>query len=138
MRIRAAVATLGIAAGLAATAASFGAGQAAAFQPVIEPQNGVYLGVTLDHSETVALRNSPLPGMVDQLWRDRGLIDIDPRSLYASDDDVIYADFSDAIDEAAAFRYGSVNIGIVDPARLYEMNLPAFQGRNLLLVQFLD
>ncbi|WP_378740521.1 hypothetical protein [Nocardia brasiliensis] len=136
MRIRATVATLGIATGLATVTASFGAGQAAAFTAMIDTDNGSY-SVALNHSETVALRDSPLPGMLNPVWRDHGTAFVIPFSTYFEDEDEgattdVRADLSDVIAETAASEDGIVLLSIVNPADPY--GLP--DGRSLLAVGF--
>lgn len=131
MRIRAAATTLGIGAGLTAIAISSGAGQAAALTPQIAPELGLY-SVELNHSETVALNNTPLPGMLDPLWRDHGVAIIVPPAA-RSGDDVIVTDLSDAVAASAASTTGEVGLVIFDP-RVG----PADLDRNLFAVGFLD
>ncbi|WP_433655500.1 hypothetical protein ACQPW1_32105 [Nocardia sp. CA-128927] len=111
MHIRAAVATLGIGAGLAAIAVSAGAGQAAAVTPLNIPEFGLY-GVGLDHSESVALRNSPLPGLLDPLWRANGVAIVIP---LADEENAYYADFSGAVAASAASPAGEVSVMLLLP-----------------------
>ncbi|MCM6779035.1 hypothetical protein NDR87_36740 [Nocardia sp. CDC159] len=117
MGIRAAAATLGIAAGLAAIAVSSGAGQAAALTLEVDPQLGVY-GVDLNHSETVALHNSPVPTMLDGVWRDHGTAFLVPMSaIYAEDDEIYVGDLSEVVAEAAESPDGMVGLGIIYPGQ---------------------
>lgn len=130
MRVRAAVAALGIGAGSAAIIVTSGAGQAAAFTTEIIPELGLY-SVELDHSETVALRNSPLPGMLDPLWRDHGVAFVVPSSA-ASTDEVIFGDFSDVVAASADSTLGEVGLVVIYP-------LPVdSQSRNLMAMGFVD
>ncbi|CAM4314714.1 hypothetical protein NONI108955_20415 [Nocardia ninae] len=62
MRIRTAVATLG----LAVLGIGAAAGPAAALEPFHDPELGV-IGVDLNQSDTAALSNSPLPQLLDPL-----------------------------------------------------------------------
>ncbi|MFI6215403.1 hypothetical protein ACIBCD_25705 [Nocardia brasiliensis] len=138
MRIRTVVAGVATALGLAVLGATT-AGEAAAIVPEFDPGVGLYGALDLNGAETAALRNSPIPGMLDGLWMDRGLIDADPASQLsgAHTGEDIDANFSDVVAEAAA-RGGTVSIGIVDPVRFYEGNIyPSQVNRNFLVVQFL-
>ncbi|WP_225732356.1 MULTISPECIES: hypothetical protein [unclassified Nocardia] len=122
MRIRIAVAGLGIAAAGAAIATGIGAGNAAAFTPVIATDK-MTVGVLLDHNETVALNNSPIVGMLDDPITNGGVFYIDRASVYHHEgvviDGVTYTDdisFAGVVDEAAAAPNGHIGIGLTDPA----------------------
>ncbi|MFI9506921.1 hypothetical protein [Nocardia sp. NPDC052566] len=112
MHIRSAAAAFGIAAVIAMIAAPFGAGQAAAVTPfLVDPASGLYV-VELDHSETVALRNSPLPRMLDPLWRGYG------SAIIVPDDSApgIRTDFSTAVNWSADSTDGKIFVGFVPPS----------------------
>ncbi|CAM4427479.1 hypothetical protein NONI108955_27230 [Nocardia ninae] len=125
MGIRTIAAALGIALGGALIATSAGAGQAAAVTPVIAPQDGIYLGLELDHNETVALQRSPLMGVLNGPLTTDGLFYLDEESVYQGGeliDGIQYSDdleFSGVTAEAANTRSGSIAIAVVDPA-LYD------------------
>ncbi|PXX68754.1 hypothetical protein DFR70_102440 [Nocardia tenerifensis] len=111
MGIRATAATLGIGAGLAAIMVSAGAGQAAAFNPVIEPDLGVY-GVELDHAETVALHNSALPAALNQVWRDHGFAIYLPSTLQQAEEAVRKHNLSDVVAMSADSPEGTVALAV--------------------------
>ncbi|MGN2641672.1 hypothetical protein ACTD5D_37015 [Nocardia takedensis] len=139
MGIRKAVATVGTAIGMAALGAA-AAGNAGAVVTEFDPGVGIYGALDLSHQETVALNNSPIPGLLDPLWAQHGLYDTDPASRLdagAADPRYTAADFSDVVREAAV-NGGTVSFGIVDPVRLYDGNIwPGQENRNFLIVQFL-
>ncbi|MFI6171731.1 hypothetical protein ACIBCN_33470 [Nocardia sp. NPDC051052] len=136
MRIRTVVAGAVAALGLAVLGAT-AAGQAAAVSPEFAPEMGIYGILDLNHSETVALSNSPVPAMLDGLWMSNGLIDADPTSwLRGEDGSLEYGNISDVIAEAAETPGGIVAIGLVDPVRLYHGRVhPDDANRNLLVFQ---
>ncbi|PXX66677.1 hypothetical protein DFR70_103426 [Nocardia tenerifensis] len=135
MGIRTAVAASAIALGGAAIAASAGAGQAAAFTPVIAPEDGIYLGVDLDHNETVALQRSPLVGMLNGPLTTDGLFYVDEKSVYQGGveiDGIRYQedlDFAGVTGEAASTRSGTISLAVVDPA--------VFAGSRYVILQVL-
>ncbi|MGW2662791.1 hypothetical protein ACWCW7_17645 [Nocardia tengchongensis] len=105
-------------------------GQAAALAPIIEPQNGIYIGLDFNHADTVALANSPIPGMLNQPLLSAGA-EIDPASRYwYPDRTAIWGRFSDLVDEAALTPNGSVGLALVDPAQ--------FRGYNIIVAQTLN
>ncbi|MBF6332796.1 hypothetical protein [Nocardia transvalensis] len=110
MRLRDAAA----ATGLAVIAVSSGAGQGAAFTPTIVPELGIY-AVELDHAETVALHNSPLPGMLNQVWRDYGSALMIRAETPETDGAVYEADLSDVVADAAESVDGVVGF-VITPA----------------------
>ncbi|MFE2958645.1 hypothetical protein [Nocardia tengchongensis] len=126
MRIRTAMATVGIAlAGAAAVTAS--AGSAAAFTPHINPGGGVIVGVDLTHDETVALSNTWIPAAITQINGGHNMIAPDP---YYSDlviDGRPQGNLTQVVGEAAEVPDGQVGLYVVDPSR--------FQGGNFLLIQ---
>ncbi|MVU79059.1 hypothetical protein GPX89_17620 [Nocardia sp. ET3-3] len=128
MRIRTAVATVGIALAGAAAATTASAGSAAAFTPYINPGGGIIVGVALNHDETVALANSWIPAAITQVNRGHDLIAPDP---YFSDIPVYngttYATLSQAVGEAADTPGGEVSLNVVDPN--------VHHGGNFLLVE---
>ncbi|MCM6772764.1 hypothetical protein NDR87_06120 [Nocardia sp. CDC159] len=95
MGIRAVV----VAVGAVVAAAGVGAGQAAAFNPVIVPEADIY-SVELDHSETVALHNSPLPGMLGGVWQEYGTALMFRLSL-PCDREVVSGELVDVVAESA-------------------------------------
>lgn len=137
MRIRTVVAGVVTALGMAVLGATT-AGQAAAVSPEFAPEMGIYGVLDLNHSETVALSNSPIPAVLDGLWMSNGLIDPDPHSWLVGADGELYGNFSDIVAEAAETPGGIVAIGIVDPVRLYRGNVaPEDAYRSLLVFQAL-
>ncbi|MEC3955127.1 hypothetical protein VMT65_18945 [Nocardia sp. CDC153] len=116
MRIRTAVATVGIALAGAA-AATVSAGSAAAIQPVVAPQNGTYFGVVLNHGETQALANSPIPGWLDPIYESNGCNILDVDSRLPQDDNYVYATLPDIVNEAARDRGGVIGMAWVAPTR---------------------
>ncbi|MFJ9362946.1 hypothetical protein ACIRRA_00795 [Nocardia sp. NPDC101769] len=128
MRIRTAVATVGIALAGAALATTASAGSAAAFTPYINPGGGIYVGVDLDHDETVALSNTWIPAAIDQINRANNRIALDP---YYSEipmvDGKMYGNLTQVVGEAADTPGGQVGLALVDPA--------VHHGGNFLLIQ---
>ncbi|APB01655.1 hypothetical protein [Nocardia seriolae] len=128
MRIRTAVATVGIAFAGAAVAATASAGSAAAFTPHINPGHGVVVSVDLTHDETVALANTWIPAAIDQINGVNNRIALDP---YYSDipvvDGVAYANLTEVVGEAAGTPGGQVGMAVV--------NSPVMHGGNFLLVE---
>ncbi|MGW4123174.1 hypothetical protein [Nocardia sp. NPDC004711] len=117
MRIRTAVASLGIAVAVASFGATATAGSASAITPIIDPGKGIYLAVILNESETAALANSPIPGFLDSvLPADQQYFVLDPDSVLPWDGTYVYADISEITTEAA-IRHGVVALGIYDPSR---------------------
>ncbi|WP_157535111.1 hypothetical protein [Nocardia inohanensis] len=116
MRIRTAVATLGLALTGAAAAATCSAGSAAAITPFSDPSIGIYAGVSLDRNEAAALNNSPLPGMLNGFLGDNLTYILDPASRLPQDDDYVYADPSDVISEVAHSRFGEFGLAWVNPS----------------------
>ncbi|MFB8280971.1 hypothetical protein [Nocardia colli] len=133
MGIRSVVAAFGIALGGAAIAASAGAGEAAAFTPVIAPEDGIYLGVDLDHNETVALACSPLAGLLNGPLTTDGLFYLDEDSVYQGGvevDGIRYNEnlqFAGVAGEAANSRGGTISFAVVDPA--------VFAGSKYVVIQ---
>lgn len=123
---------LGMGAGLAAVIVSSGAGQAAALTPFVVPEAGLY-SVELSHSETVALRDSPLPGLLNPLWHDYGVALVIP-TRSTSDDDLLRGEFSDVVARSAESATGSVVVAFLGAA---EPDSPA-AGRRLVTFGFLD
>ncbi|SUA76463.1 Uncharacterised protein [Nocardia otitidiscaviarum] len=116
MRIKTAVASLGIALAGAAAMATVGAASAAAVNPVIEPAQGVYFGLEFDPAETAALGNSAIPGLLTQfLPVERTGFVLDDDSVLPVVDGLLYATPGAVVNEAAA-RQGQVGIALVDPA----------------------
>ncbi|MFE3188822.1 hypothetical protein ACFXHA_07405 [Nocardia sp. NPDC059240] len=128
MRIRTAVATVGIALAGAAAAATMSAGSAAAFTPYVDPGTGIVVAVDLNHDETVALANSPIPAMITQINQANNRIAPDPYfSQLPKLDGTVYATLASTVGEAAATPGGRVGLAVVDPA--------VFRGGNFLLVE---
>lgn len=126
MRIRTAVATVGIAlAGAAAATAS--AGSAAAFTPSIDPGSGLLVGVDLTHDETVALSNSWIPAAITQINGGHNLIAPDPYYSDLLKYGHTNGSLTQIVGEAAAFPGGQVGLYLVDP--------DYFGGGNFLLIQ---
>ncbi|WP_433670609.1 hypothetical protein ACQP06_04165 [Nocardia sp. CA-136227] len=126
MRIRNAVATVGIAlAGAAAATAS--AGSAAAFTPYSNPGEGIFLGVDLTHDETVALSNSWIPAAITQINGGHNMIAPDPTYSDLVVDGRPHGSMTQVVGEAADVPGGQVGLYLVDPAR--------FRGGNFLLIQ---
>ncbi|MRH91632.1 hypothetical protein GFY24_30050 [Nocardia sp. SYP-A9097] len=127
MRIKTVAASLGIALAGAAVLATVGAGSAAAVRPIIEPGQGVYLGLEFDQAETVALGNSAVPGLLTQfLPLDQTGFVMDPDSRLPQDDGYLYATPGAVVNEAAAVG-GRVTLAIVNPAQA--------EGYQYLIVQ---
>lgn len=124
MRIRTAVATVGIALAGAGIAATASAGSAAALTPYLNPGNGIIVAVDLTHDETVALSNSWIPAAITQINRGGNRIALDP---YFSDLPEGYASMTAAVGEAADTPGGQVSFAVVDPA--------VFRGGNFLLME---
>ncbi|WP_327143666.1 hypothetical protein [Nocardia sp. NBC_01327] len=115
MRIRTAAAALGITLAGAAFATIAGAGSASAITPLSDPGHGIYLVVLFDQGDTVALNNSPIPGVLDQLAPDgRTTMLIDPASRLPRDDNNVYATVPDVVSEAAR-QHGEFGFGWYDP-----------------------
>ncbi|WP_157513910.1 hypothetical protein [Nocardia concava] len=128
MRIRTAVATVGIALAGAAVAATASAGSAAAFTPIINPGGGIYVGVELNHDETVALADSWIPAAITQINQAHNRIALDPYfSEMGLGDGMVYPTMSATVGEAADTPGGQISLAVVDPA--------VFRGGNFLLVE---
>jgi hypothetical protein len=117
----------GVAAGVA-LAGALGAGSASALTPVWAPEAGI-VGVDLNHGETTALANSPVPGLLDGFIRAHGSVDLDKSSILPTGHTVVFADFSDIVAEAALAPNGAIGLGLADPAR--------WNGASILVVQAL-
>ncbi|GAB2561578.1 hypothetical protein [Nocardia heshunensis] len=117
MRIRTAVATVGIALAAVTSGTAATAGSASAITPIIDPGKGIYVAVILNQSETAALANSPIPGILDNVlpW-DQQYFVLDKDSVLPYDGQFVYADIDEIVTEAA-IRHGVVAFGIYDPAR---------------------
>ncbi len=126
MRIRTVVATLGTAVVGGAIAATLTAGPAAAFKPVINDPSGIIVGVGLDHNETVAVANSPIPAVLKQAFPHTQYW-IDPASQLPQDDYYVYADLPAVFTEAARAPHGQIGFAVVNPAM--------YQGHNAIIVQ---
>ncbi|MFE3222425.1 hypothetical protein [Nocardia sp. NPDC059228] len=128
MRIRTAMATVGIALGGAALATTASAGSAAAFTPYINPGNGIYVAVDLNHDETVALSNTWIPAAIDQINMAHNRVAVDP---YFSDipfiDGKVYGNLTQIVGEAADTPGGQISMALVDPA--------VHHGGNFVLVE---
>ncbi|MGW4244815.1 hypothetical protein [Nocardia sp. NPDC004722] len=128
MRIRTAVATVGIALAGAGAAATMSAGSAAAFTPYINQGDGVIAGVDLNHDETVALANSWIPAAITQINQAHNRIALDPYfSEMGLGDGQVYPTMSLTVGEAADTPGGQVSLVVVDPA--------VYRGGNFLLVE---
>ncbi|MEC3913399.1 hypothetical protein [Nocardia sp. CDC160] len=128
MRIRTAVATVGIALAGAAAAATVSAGSAAAFTPYINPGNGILVAVDLNHDETVALAHSWIPAAITQINQANNRIALDPTfSRMGVGDGMVYPTMSTAVGEAAQTPGGQVSLAVTDPAQ--------FRGGNFLLIE---
>lgn len=132
METRAVATMLGIGAGLAAVVVSSGAGQAAALTPFVVPEAGLY-SVELSHSETVALRDSPLPGLLNPLWHEHGAALVLPTSSNIEDDPLL-GEFSDVVAQSAGSATGSVIIAFFSAT---EPDSPA-AGRHLVTFGLVD
>jgi hypothetical protein len=111
-----------------AVAGLFGTGVASALTPVWAPDHGI-VGVDLNHGETAAFANSPVPGVLNAVIRDHGAVDLDKSSQLMRGHTMVFADFSDVVGEAAAAPNGQIGIGFADPGQ--------WNGANILVVQFL-
>ncbi|GAB0102613.1 hypothetical protein JMUB6875_15820 [Nocardia sp. JMUB6875] len=128
MRIRTAVATVGIALAGAAAATTASAGSAAAFTPYINPGDGILVVVDLNHDETVALSRSWIPAAITQINQAHNRIALDPYfSGMGLGDGMVYPTMSSTVGEAADTPGGQVSLALVDPAK--------FRGGNFLLVE---
>ncbi|MFC9440091.1 hypothetical protein [Nocardia sp. NPDC057030] len=132
METRAVATMLGIGAGLVTVIGSSGAGEAAALTPFVVPEAGLY-SVELSHSETVALRDSPLPGLLNPLWHDYGVAMVLPPSS-TSEVDPVRGEFSDVVAQSAGSAFGSVVIAFLGAT---EPDSPA-AGRHLVTFGFVD
>ncbi|MCU1640384.1 MAG: hypothetical protein JWN03_659 [Nocardia sp.] len=116
MRIRTAVASLGIALAGAGVMSTVGAASASAVVPEIDPGHGIYFGLDFDQNETAALGNSAIPGLLTQfLPAGRTGYVVDQDSDLPRVDGRLYATPGAVINEAAA-RQGEVAIAVMDPA----------------------
>ncbi|MCM6775992.1 hypothetical protein NDR87_20145 [Nocardia sp. CDC159] len=127
MRIRTVVATVGTAVVGGAIAATVTAGPAAAFRPIInDARNGIVVGVGLDHGETVAVANSPIPALLDQAFPNTQYW-MDPASQLPQDDEYVYADLPAVFTETARDPQGQIAFAVVNPAM--------YEGHNSIIVQ---
>ncbi|UFS95339.1 hypothetical protein [Nocardia huaxiensis] len=129
MRIKTAIAGVGVALAGAAAAATIGAATASAAIPGSDPAQGMYFGVEFDAAETAALADSVIPGLLTQLVpADRTAYVLDSESQLPVVDGYLYATTGAVLKEAAA-NGGFVGIALVDPARV--------RGAQLMIVQVL-
>ncbi|MFB8279256.1 hypothetical protein [Nocardia colli] len=87
----------------------------------------------LSHSETVALRDSPLPGLLDPLWHDYGVALVLPPSA-VDEGDLLIGEFSDVVAQSAGSATGSVIIAFFNAT---ELDSPA-AGRHLVTFGLVD
>jgi hypothetical protein len=116
MRIRTTVVAVGTVLAGAVIAATVAAGPASALRPVIDPANGVYAGVALDHGETAAVANTPIPALVEQAFPG-ATYDVDPASQLPQRGGLLYADLPAVVGEAAGSPQGRIGFALVDPSR---------------------
>ncbi|WP_280234162.1 hypothetical protein [Nocardia cyriacigeorgica] len=113
MRIRSISAVLFLA---FATAAVFGAGSAAAADPIIDPAQS-RVGVHLNHAETTALAGGPIPALVTMVVPANRIgagLDNDTR-IYRDENGAVHATLRQIVSEAASMPDGTVTILVNAP-----------------------
>ncbi|MFJ9365514.1 hypothetical protein ACIRRA_13995 [Nocardia sp. NPDC101769] len=109
MRVRTFALAAAACAGLG-LAGSAGAGTASAATPFVIPQIGA-AGVELDHGETQALADSPVPALIDRYApRNAVIVGLQPDSTFAQNGNAVFADIPAIVGEAAAHPDGSVDV----------------------------
>lgn len=117
-------------AAVAVTLGAFGAGTANAasfYGP--NPGKGPLIGVALDHGETMALANSPVPGwLYTSVPTREQLYYVKSDSHITGTNGRTTATVPDVIGEAAAHPGGSVSITLSDPASYGGTTLGIYQS----------
>lgn len=109
MRVRTFALAAAACAGLG-LAGSAWAGTASAATPFVIPQIGA-AGVELDHGETQALAESPIPALVDRYApHDAVIVGLQPDSTLLENGHAVFADMPAIVGEAAAHPGGSVDV----------------------------
>lgn len=116
MRIRTLIAAAGCGAALTVAAV---AGQASAVTPVALPDQGV-VGVGFNHSETVALSQTPLPAILGSgILAPITDVHVDDQSSIPRGDGKIFADLPTVVRDAADAPNGKLIIALADPGRYH-------------------
>ncbi|MFE2999866.1 hypothetical protein ACFXG4_33300 [Nocardia sp. NPDC059246] len=109
MRVRTFALAAAACAGLG-LAGSAGAGTASAATPFVIPQISA-AGVELDHGETQALAESPIPALIDRYAPHNAVIlGLQPDSTLIENGHAVFADMPAVVGEAAAHPDGSVDV----------------------------
>ncbi|MBF6331552.1 hypothetical protein [Nocardia transvalensis] len=110
MRVRTLLITAATAVSGAAVALALGAGTAEAATPIAYPQVGA-LGVELNHGETQALADGPVPALIDHYIPGRNVsVGMRPDSQLPQRDNQIFASMRDIVGEAADKPDGNVDL----------------------------
>ncbi|MGV9662529.1 hypothetical protein ACWDUL_30515 [Nocardia niigatensis] len=108
MRVRTFVFTAAACAGLGL--AAMAAGTASAATPFVIPEVGA-AGVELNHGETQALADSPIPALVERyVPRNSLIVGLEPDSQLTQKNGAVFADMPAIIGEAASHPDGSVDV----------------------------
>ncbi|WP_157124651.1 hypothetical protein [Nocardia pseudovaccinii] len=125
MRIRTVAAAAALVAGAGVTAA-ITAGSAAAVVPVNVPGA---IGLGFNHDETIALSNSPIPGILGiGLLAPATVVHVSPDASLPQENGQVLADMPTIWRDAADAPNGRMVVALVDPAQ--------FGGKTILVAEF--